>query len=589
MPRNRVSKVSPSLLGESPDLSRVVFSEEATLTKGAPAGANDLYEWSAGRVALVTVLPDGTPVAGSYVKGGISADGSRVFFTAEGDLYARVDGKEAVQLDESQAGGPGGGGTFVKASHDGSVVLFTDGDAARLTTDTVPGSGTNLYRYDAAAAPSQRLTDLTPVAKAETPTVGGLSRDGAVVLFTDADSAALTHDTQAGSGENLYRYEAGAPSGQGLTDLTPLASAEVQSVFGVSEDGSSVYFTAKGEVTSVANQHGEKAHPGESNMYLSRGGASTFIAPGGGGTMSANGGFLLFGSTASLTGYDNFDPSTGTDAGEFYLYDAAQNSLACASCNVSGAPPTPFGVRAGHEGLTFAGGPDEDEGQENRGPSPRQLTDKGQVFFDSAEELLPADTNGRAGCPSESGFPRCTDVYELEPQGTGRCVDPAGCLSLLSTGTGSLETFFIDASPSGSDVFIREFQKLVPGDTEEGAPSLYDVRVGGGFPEGSPSSCATADACRAAPAPQPGGFGAPASQTFSGAGNLGPAPPTKPKALTLTNAQRLAKALATCRKRFPHNKRKRHACEKQAHNTYPVKTAANRAKKAGKTNRGGTR
>jgi hypothetical protein len=576
---------TPSLLGESPDLSRIVFREEAILTRGAPAGADDLYEWSAGHVELVTVLPDGTPVAGSYVKNGISADGSCVFFTAGGSLYARVDGRETLRLDESQAGGPGGGGAFVKASHDGSVVLFTDGDAARLTADTVAGSGTNLYRYDAAAPAGQRLTDLTPVAKAETPAVGGMSKDGSVVYFTDDASAAVTSTTVSGSGGNLYRYDTGAPSG--LSDLTPVANAEVQGVFGVSEDGSSVYFTAKGEVTSVANQHGEKAHPGESNMYLSRDGANTFIAAGGGGTISANGGFLLFGSTASLTGYDNLDPSTGTDAGEFYLYDAAQNSLACASCNPSSAPPTPFGVRAGHGGQTFAGGPDE--GPETREPTPRQLTDKGQVFFDSAEELLPADTNGRAGCPSESGFPRCTDVYELEPPGTGRCVDPAGCLSLLSTGTGSLETFFIDASPSGNDVFIREFQKLLPGDTEEGAPSLYDVRVGGGFPEGSPSSCATADACRAAPAPQPGGFGAPASQTFSGAGNLGPALPTKPKALTLTNAQRLAKALAACRKRFPHNKRKRHACEKQAHNTYPAKAAANRAKKAGKTNRGGTR
>jgi sugar lactone lactonase YvrE len=555
---------TPSLLGESPDLSRIVFSEEAILTKDAPAGAHDVYEWSGGHVALVTVLPDGTPVAGSYV--GVSADGSRVFFTAEGNLYARVDGRETVRLDESQASGAGGGGTFVEASHDGSVVLFTDGDAARLTTDTVPGSGTNLYRYDAAAPAGQRLTDLTPVAKAETPAVGGMSRDGSVVFFTDGDAARLTADTVPGSGANLYRYEAG---GSGVTDLTPVSPAEAQSVVGVSEDGSSVYFTAEGELTPVPNQHGEKAHSGQSNMYLSRGGANTFIAPGGGGTMSANGGFLLFGSTASLTGYDNLDPSTGADADEFYLYDAARNSLACASCNPSGAPPTPFAIRP-PGGLTFAGGPDEDEGQEKREPSPRQLTDKGQVFFDSAEELLPADTNGQAGCPSESGFPRCTDVYEFEPEGVGRpaCSEPAGCLSLLSTGTGSLETFFIDASLSGNDVFIREFQKLVPSDTEEGAPSIYDVRENGGFSKPVTSPCTTPEGCRGAPTtPQPTLFGAPASQTFSGVGNLAPPPPggktaVKPKKKTAVKPKK-------CRKGFVKKKGKcvkaKTATKKSAH------------------------
>jgi sugar lactone lactonase YvrE len=557
---------TPSLLGESPDLSRIVFSEEAILTKDAPASVDDLYEWSGGHVALVTVLPDGTPVAGSYA--GISADGSRVFFKAQGNLYARVDGNETVRLDESQASGAGGGGTFVKASHDGSVVLFTDGDAARLTTDTVPGSGTNLYRYDAAAPASQRLTDLTPVAKAETPAVGGMSRNGSVVFFTDSDAARLTTDTTPGSGANLYRYEAGGSGGTGLADLTPVSEANAQSVVGIGEDGSSVsvYFTAKGELTPVANQHGEKAHPGQSNMYLSRGGASTFIAAGGGGTVSANGGFLLFGSTASLTGYDNVDPSTKTPAGEWYLYDAARNSLACASCNPSGAPPTPFGIRGG---LNFAGGPDEDEGQENRKPSPRQLTDKGQVFFDSAEELLPADTNGRAGCPSESGFPRCTDVYEFEPEGVGRpaCSEPAGCLSLLSTGTGSLETFFIDASPSGNDVFIREFQKLLPSDTEQGAPSIYDVRENGGFSAPVISPCTTADACRTAPAPQPSVFGSPASQTFSGVGNLAPPPPAK----------KVTKKTVKCKKHFVKNKKNKCVRNK----------TKKRAKKSSKSNRGG--
>ena len=172
------------------------------------------------------------------------------------------------------------------------------------------------------------------------------------------------------------------------------------------------------------------------------------------------------------------------------------------------------------------------------------------MFFDSSEGLLPSDTNGVGGCSLASGVPACTDVYEFEPPNAGTCTDPVGCLSLISTGTGSLETFFIDASPSGNDVFIREFQKLVPRDTQEGAPSLYDVRVDGGFPEPPPPPlCTTADACRTAPASLPGIFGAPASQTFSVAGNLAPPPPA---GKTVVKSKK-------CRKGV------RHVCKKKKH------------------------
>ncbi len=516
-----VAPATPSLLGESSDFSRIVFSEQALLSPGAPTGAADVYEWSDGHVQLVTVLPDGAPVVGSFA--GISADGSHVFFTAGGDLYARVDGSETVQLDASQAGGAGGGGTFLKASHDGSVALFSADASAGLTSDTVPGSGTNLYRYDSGAPAGERLTDLTPVAHAVSPAVSGISKDGSIVFFTDEDSAALTSDTVPGSGKNLYRYEAGASAG--LTDLTPVKQAEVQSVLGVSEDGSSVYFSAMGVLPSQPNQHEELPKSGEDNLYLSHGGVSAFIAWGAGHfQVSANGGFLLFESNRALTGYDNLNLNAES-ATELYLYDAGADSLACASCNPSGERPTAFAIR----GISHAGGPDSEGGaiEEKAGRvTPRQLSENGQVFFDSAEGLVPADTNGKSGCRNESGFPACTDVYEFEPDGVGHCAEPAGCLSLLSSGTGSLETFLVDASPNGDDVFIHEFQKLVPRDTQDEAPSLYDVRVDGGFPEQAPPPpCTTPEACRTAPTPAPAIFGAPASQTFSGVGNLVSPPP----------------------------------------------------------------
>jgi len=554
-------------LAASVDFSHVVFTEEAMLTPDALAGAKNLYEWSAGRLQLVSLLPNGTPVVGAFTS--ISSDGSRVLFTADGDLYARVHGSETVQLDASQAAGPGADGAFIAASADGSRVLFTDDASAALTADTVPASGTNLYLYDFYAPADQRLTDLTPVKSVGAAAFAGLSKDGSRVIFTDDASAALTPDTVPSSGTNLYLYDSAAPAAKRLTDLTPAGHAEVQRVMAVGEDGSSVYFVAAGVLTgSQVNQRGEAAVSGHPNLYLSHGAATTFITTNGPGgedraKVSANGAFLAFESSLSPTGYDNVDQSTGKPDPEIYLYAAAANTLACASCDPSGAPPTAGG--AGAQGGTGA------SGKAFEGRRARNLTENGRLFFDSNEGLLPSDTNGISGCSAAAtGQPSCTDVYEFEPTGVGTCAEPAGCLSLLSTGTSPRGTFFIDASASGEHVFIRELQKLVPADTQEDAATVYDVRVDGGFPESAvPPLCTTADACRAATAPQPlfpsAGVG---TAAVFGEDNLAPRLP----------AVKTAVKLKKCKKGYV---KKQGKCIKAK--------KGKRARKARKTNRKGSR
>jgi hypothetical protein len=384
-----VTPATPSLVAASADLNLVVFSENAKLTPDALNNTENLYEWSEGVVRLLRLeSPSGAPVAGTVVS--ISADGSDVFFTAGGNLYVRLNGGErTVQLDEARGGsGPGGGGTFAGVTADGSRVFFSDNATAGLTSDTVPGSGSNLYGYDVSTG---QLSDLTPVSGAE---------------------AALT---------------------------------------GIDEDGSYVYLTSKGVLSGAqANQFGQTAQNGQSNLYLEHNAAITFLMQegGGGATVSSNGAFLVTGG---------------------YLYSAASNRSVCASC--SGAA---FG------GTYF-------------------LSNNGQVFFQTGEALLPRDTNG-AG-----------DVYEF---------DYASGLHLISSGTGSGGATLIGASPSGDDVFFLARQALLPQVTGQEALSIYDARVDGGFPETVSSMCTTADACRTAPEPQPSIFGEPASQTFSGTGNL---------------------------------------------------------------------
>ena len=235
----------PSLVAESADLNVVLFSERAKLTPEAQNNTENLYEWREGTVHLFKyVLPSGAPVAGSLV--GFSEDGSEMFFTANGKLYVSLnDGERTVQIDEAQQGGsgPGGGGSFAAVTANESQAFFTDNATAGLTSDTVPGSGTNLYVYDIGTG---RLSDLTP--------------------FSDANATFK----------------------------------------GIGQDGSYLYFDSPAVLTAAAaNQFGEKAEQGQENLYVDHEGTLTFVMHGGGGAMSANGAFFTFASYASLTGYEH--------------------------------------------------------------------------------------------------------------------------------------------------------------------------------------------------------------------------------------------------------------------------------------------
>ena len=79
--------------------------------------------------------------------------------------------------------------------------------------------------------------------------------------------------------------------------------------------------------------------------------------------------------------------------------------------------------------------------------------------------------------------------------------------------------------------------------------------------------CDSGDSCKAAPSPQPAVFGAPASATFSGAGNVASSPPAqavKPKA-----------KVVKCKKGYTKNRKSK--CIKTKKKT--------KAKKSAHTNR----
>lgn len=550
----------------SRDAKHVVFSTDLALTPEAlPASnaysPNNLYEWSDdGSLRLINVLPDGTATAGDAMLGNLS-DGERI-------------------------------GTV---SDDGSHVIWAD---------SVEGSSGPLYETDL-------QTGKTLAVDAPQGGSGQAGRgiyrmasiDGRRVFFTSP--AALTADANTSEGESgLYEFDSQTDT---LLDVTPdshdASGAQVQVVIGINEEGSSVYFTARGALAPGASA-------GKVNLYMSHlqgsGWKTTFIA-----TVTENdflnfnrdtegnlprediaarvspdGRFLAFTSSASLTGYDNRDLSSGQPDEEVYLYDSDSQQLVCASCKPNGERPS---------GMIVIKGEKIDSGAPWAGSSvaallpgwtamsvgkayyqPRYLSDSGRLFFDSADALVPHDTGGQV------------DVYEFEPQGVGDCarasvsgstvfVDGSdGCVGLISSGTSTRESIFLDASEDGSNVFFMTNAKLSRADVDE-ASDVYDARECSGAspcipqPAVQPPACATAEACRAAPTPQPTVFGPQSTATFNGAGNLAPnASPTtvtqgKKKAKPLTRSQELAKKLRLC-KREP--KRKQASCQARARKRY---------------------
>jgi hypothetical protein len=578
----------------TPDLSLGVASTDVPLTSEAIAGYNNLYlvDNADGSHQLVTYVAEHVPEAV-----GASTDLSHVvYIDEEGPLYEWVDGQSSLVSVAPHGGsadvpGRGSGSTYFwhAVSHDGLRVFMTftttphqvyvrenpEQPQSPLNGEecTVPGDACTVEVSASQKTNGTGPGGTDPHGSSQPARYWDASVDGSRVFFTS--NAELTNDANTGSAdnaENLYEYDLEKPAGKRLTDLTVDSAGNGAAVLGVvdiSEDGSYVYFVAESELASNENGNKEKAVLGQPNLYLDHDGVIAFIA-----TLSPSdskdwsglgdnglgdntvretpdGTHLAFLSTKSLTGYDNTDANTGLADAEVFSYDATAGpygTLVCASCNPSGAQPV------GSSGFG------EENGERNArlvDYTSRNFSEDGsRLFFDSRDALVPHATNG------------LQNVFEYE----------GGHVYPISTVAGGHESYFVDASANGDDVFIATADQLLPQDTDTRAV-VYDARVGGGYPVSvAPPACDNADSCKGPVSPQPGVFGAPASATFSGAGNLVPgvSPPAvlKPKTAAQLKAEKLTKALKACKK--ARSRKKRAACEKQARKKY----GASKAKKA---------
>ncbi len=419
---------------------------------------------------------------------------------------------------------PEGIGGFMAADPDFSHVVFESAEALTpgaisYSRGSIPLGTNNLYEWssgrlqqvnvlpDGTTAPGEMGSQFDAFNDAPE-TLHAVSMDGSRIIWQTAPSGSIyerdmenktttpvpggTFVTASLDGSKVFSYHSTNGTGDLFEyDVATGVSTDLESG-GPSSDGS--------DVSSI---------PGGLRLlnYSDSQGPGAFVLPGyqGPSRVSPDGRFVVFMSSERLTGYDNTDALSGLSDQEVYEYDSATARLTCVSCDPSGGQPD--------GGSSIPGATDFAVGDGDY--FSRVLSPDGRVFFDSSDALVPHDSNG------------VQDVYEFEPGGAGSCRVAGGCVSLISSGTSGEASTFLDASADGGDVFFLTTDELVSADYDHSV-DVYDAHVcsaGAPCPAVAPAvppACASSDACKAGPTPQPQTFGPPASATFSGAENPPP-------------------------------------------------------------------
>jgi len=514
------------LMGVSDDGSHAVFRADAPLTGNAckterifqvyltsPEAPLRLVSSLPGNKANCTHSSAGLATTPTYdfnrssVYHAVSEDGSRIFWSAgaganpieEGEVGDVTNPRLYVRLNATQAQSNLSGGKCTEPEKACTLAISEAPDSKFVVAD--PAGETALYRVD----------------------------------------------------DELFEFDVEA-------NESHLIAKGVPGVLGASEDLTRIYLVST-EVLSddQANGFGDEAQAGQSNLYLYDKGAEafTFVAglhsleagdgEGGGGVLrqppslpaawepkrrssrlTPDGMHLAFTSLEPLTGYDNTDAVSGQPAAEVYLYDAGTGggigSLACISCNPSGARPA--GAKVGddsNEAVDWAAALLPGWASQFR-PSRLLAADGGHLFFESLDSLVSRDNNGRRDVYE---WRRAADEAECAAKGADSFVESAGgCLSLISSGRSAEESMLLEASADGRDVFFTTGASLLDQDT--GLVDVYDAREGGGFPPpASPPAACEGEACQG-PLEAPNDP-TPASSTFSGAGNVVQVPRPRPR------------------------------------------------------------
>jgi hypothetical protein len=465
----------------------------------------------------------------------VSADGGTVFFTTCGGTYARVGGEKTLRI------------------------------SAPVAVDCASSAPC----HSAAQAPAL---------------FQGASQDGSRVFFTTTQPL-VTGDTDTGS--DLYMASVGCPGGgtgceasqQEVTSMVQVShdanvgeAAGVQGVVRVAQDGSRVYFVARGVLGGAgAVGAGVQAQPvrGADNLYVYDAASETtgFVAdlcsgPGSSGEVEDQrcpldnergdtnlwlrvpdvqlngcaggepaceaGRFLVFDSAARLVSGDT------NSVVDVYRYDARSGVLQRVSIGEEGADANGNGgaFDASIRSVGLGGHAEEEVGLGSRAVS----DDGSRVVFMSARPL-----SERAG----SGVASAYEWHQASGEGGGG----EGRVALVS-GAGFTEPVEdVVISPSGRDIFFVTAQGLVVQDGD-GQPDVYDARIDGGFtpPPVARQACA-GEACYG-PLTNPAPLLVPGSVPQAPGGNFAaPAVTVKPKARPVKCGKGFTRKHNRCMKR----------------------------------------
>jgi hypothetical protein len=556
-------------IGASSDLSHMLFSlsnfrwpfDQTKLNVGSNSPAEEissLYEYSGTSHSgegsevptLVGVDNTGTLIgqcgteAGGYEGEGadhrsdqtgeaearpISVGGSSVFFTVR-TPEPKCKGGTGPAADEvfARVGLPGAG--------------------------TAPGSAVtvNVAGTSECATASFDSCNVTEAVKYQ-----GASADGSKLFFTSEQSELVAGDVDATN--NLYECVLPGDSGAALTPVMPVnpcpdlvrvsvpllgARAEVQSVVAVSQDGSHVYFIAKG-VLSGENAERNTPQTGQDNLYVWDAGHTAFIATLSSGAFklgeaqaTPDGDSLVFMSSADLMPGD-----TGV-VSQIFLYEAQRETLKWVSEGQGGSED---GNDTTDPSSLTSGAIDPESAQLGEGR--RVISEDGSVVVFESSAALTAQVHGGR----DNVYLWRNDDLHLISDGT-----PEG-----THHDGGRASGLIGIDASGQNVFFTTEASLVTQDNDE-LSDLYDARIDGGYPAPKIDEC-SGEACQQATSAPP----APATVASllpSEVGNLVPLPPSISLPKLLTRAQKLAQALKACRQ--DKAKQKRARCEATAQKRY---------------------
>jgi PKD repeat protein len=447
-------------LGGSPDLSTLYFWGQPTLIPADAARAGNGV-WGLYEYSEGQLHSAATLPDGTEPPGGAAP--------ASGGLHLSLEANYSTPEEYGN-----------RVSRDGSTLFFISPDPGR----GAPGR-TELYvRRSGHSTLVSHASDGSPAPSGVSPveTLSSLfaarngqnqyayaSPDGSSAIFQSID--ALTASAPSDGSVKTYRYDVKTDT------VTYLPGVGGATIVAASDDGSRFLFGGDG-IKLWDNGAIKTIYSGS----LTGGNGFSQIAPA---RAVASGSAFVFSTSARIPGFN------GGGQVQIYRYDVNREKLSCLSCPPDDVTPS------GEARLAYQ----RDGLNEGLIPTRGISADANRVFFDSSDPLVPGDANS------------VRDVYEWTPSG----------LSLISSGKGTTDSFYLDSSADGNDVFFATKEGLDSADNDSSS-DVYDARVDGGFLKKAVVPC-SGEACRSGASALPGVSTA-ATKSFEGAGNQ---PQTKPK------------------------------------------------------------